>query len=622
MGGNYGSGLSNWGGSWNTDDDSQAYEDYYDELELAGEDRVDDRKAAEVTYVTAIGDAQIARATGLGTAEVSLATARADAAIAFRTASQSAETAYATLELAAVNTRRGVVLPAELAYTITVAAGRQAKAANDEDSNVGLVNLEGSAAVVAATSRATAEATYHYAGALVRADQLENLADSLDTPQANFDALAADVYADWLIDVGPAFIIRATAKAYADGLQAYNLAVAWRIRNNAREGANYSFTVNTATLSAGRAANEASFHMAYGTAAETAENARNSFNLLNKRTLEIAVATAQKTHAISAATAEKQYQLDRLEHYHESESYGSWYGGTWYGYGWYAGDAESWHDREVALADADVARVTSIEDAKLTYQKDEATARKDYSQSLAGMEKTHALGLAAIARDAVVAEAGYQQSVDAVFASSEETYWTAETNATNGHRTGVALAEVNYWGADEAARVTAADSIDSTLDSPWSEFLVVQSTAHATWWTGAAANYLSWIADRNATENTWQTTINTAHAEQALNYRTTKADLAATSANAAKTRDDSLATMRQAYMSFLATPAKGYVDAVAQAERNYPIAVAAAQRTRVEDNDWDAYYEALEDAADAKANAITSAKTRTPHLRRMPWQRG
>ncbi len=77
----------------------------------------------------------------------------------------------------------------------------------------------------------------------------ESLAAVVGTPQAQFEALRADGYGEWLFALGDDFVARESAKAYADGLRAYNLAVAWWTRTNLRESANDVMAVNTANLS-------------------------------------------------------------------------------------------------------------------------------------------------------------------------------------------------------------------------------------------------------------------------------------------------------------------------------------------------------------------------------------
>ncbi len=460
--------------------------------------------------------------------------------------------------------------------------------AANQNSNVSLIDLEQTAAVIAATSRANAEAAYHYVVAQNEAQQLEGLAIAVGTPQAQFDALAEDVYAEWINSLADDFVTRETAKAMADGWRAYNLAVAWRTRTNAREVANYYFTVNTAVLNADRALAEAAVEVFYAGLNRGYENTRNLANQTTLASLEISLAVGAKNYAMSMAAATKLWQIETLQ---KNSAAGS-------------------HFSENS-ANATLAQTTHLEDAKLGFQVLESTARQTYSGYTALAEANRSIDLATLAKNAATTAAGYQAAVDEAFALAEENYWIGETAAENIHRASTALADVTYWTAEESARVAAATDIDAALDLPWSDFLVAQATAHANWWSGMTDDYLDWIADRSAAEAAWQTNINAAHYIQAGLQSGAKYNLTINSAEAARIRDVALAGARFTYVDALLIPAKTYVDGIALVNRNYAVATATALRDYWLDTSpltYETYNNKLDVALQNKRSSITSAE--------------
>ncbi len=274
-----------------------AEEAYQAALEDADDARQEATNAALTDYVGLIGDAQIGYAEDLGDANIVLATARGSAAWGYRFEVNAAEaTAHDDLAYAGL-LHRNALHTAQAAYTGSVAAARLAQVTAEETANIGLADLEGTAAVLAASDRATAEAAYHEALAVARADQLEALAASLNTPQADFDALAANVKADWISDLAAAFVTRETAKVYAEEGEKYGLAVAQGNQKVALATMTRDLTIGKGTAELDKRKDTQIANEALVEASHVADAVLKMSSVTARKTLEIAAATASKAQA-------------------------------------------------------------------------------------------------------------------------------------------------------------------------------------------------------------------------------------------------------------------------------------------------------------------------------------
>ncbi|WP_425616806.1 hypothetical protein NA78x_000463 [Anatilimnocola sp. NA78] len=610
-----------WGGYYtNWSYDAAAFEELQDDLEDASANRYETVNGPLTDYVTKIGDAQIQRATDLGKANIDLATARGEAAVIYRNAIQAAELTAANSQRNASNTARSTINAAQQAYSNAIAVARIDQVTDEETLNIALKLAEGGEAIIFAQGLAANEAAFHRAAAQQEAGRFAAAALSDNTPEASFKALEASVKADWIDNLSTAYVTRETAKVAADATQAHSLAIGWGERNLARATALANQSKLVTGIEITRSNSVATRSNTYASTTLTAEHSRNSQNLTHRNKLEVDIATAQQEKAVDYAEAEQKYQLARLEQVQENIGdnhywYGSsWYGGYWggglfnYNYAGYGYDEEAADDRLLDLAEADLTYITTVEDSKLKFQKDEAESRKYYSDAVAVAESVRALGASLATHTAALDIADKQAAVEAAFASSEESYWTAETNAANTERASNALADVGFWTAQETAHVTAADAIDKGVDNPWSAFLEAKANGHATWWSSVTDDYLAMIADRNEVESDWQAATNLSHALQEQTIRNAKQEGAVAEANSAKTRDDALANVRVGQILLLLAPAEKYLETVATAQHDRAIEVSLAHRDYAENEDTAARDEALNDAYAKEQNKSQQAR--------------
>ncbi len=78
-----------------------------------------------------------------------------------------------------------------------------------------------------------------------------------------------------------------------------------------------------------------------------------------------------------------------------------------------------------------------------------------------------------------------------------------------------------FWTSAYRQAVVAAGDINTTLATLWTGYLEDWTDARLSWWTTVQGNYLTWIADRNLEETTYQATVTAARSLQASNsFRT------------------------------------------------------------------------------------------------------
>ncbi len=164
-------------------------------------------------------------------------------------------------------------------------------------------------------------------------------------------------------------------------------------------------------------------------------------------------------------------------------------------------------------------------------------------------------------------------------AVAEGTFRIAETTAENSLRASLAAADIALWNTQETARVTAHTSIDTDLQTDWSQYLVDAATARSSWWTTASAQYANLATDRNSADSVYALRMQTAQVDRSQAYvlavETQALAVADTLHERAVARADSV---RDFYVA-LELPAETYADGTAaQAIRDRDVGNAQAER--------------------------------------------
>jgi hypothetical protein len=280
------------------------------------------------------------------------------------------------------------------------------------------------------------------------ADSLQTIADSPDaTGQQRFDYQRAAAQADWISAVTPAFVLDAKLVAYPE-VYARPLYLAQNpppVEDDPSSWATWAGTELT------REASDAHWESDYANTATTAELNRDLDHATAAAVLGVSEATADKGFGVANATTDKAYAI-ALAGTGASPNFGLGNSGP---------GLSAQHD--AGLAANDYGHTIGIEDAKLAFQQLETNSRQGYSSALATAQLTRDTKLATNARDTSITEANYQASADLTFALAEEADWRGETTIDNAVAWAKAMADANFWTAEEAANVAGAQALDSAL---------------------------------------------------------------------------------------------------------------------------------------------------------------
>ncbi|WP_165698738.1 choice-of-anchor D domain-containing protein [Bremerella volcania] len=567
-----------WGGWYNSD--NTAWDSLQDTLEGIDEAKNDANKAARLAYAEEVGDAQIDRAEALGDVEIALATARATAGVNYAAAINAVDTAYESAVASADSIQKTAIANAEKAMAIGLASADVDKVDDLESAKVSLRALERNANAAHAGAIATAEAVYHQDQSDARAQQLAAIAIATGSDQAIYEATYAEVYADWIDDTSIAYVNYATSRATADGQLAYELAIARKARKLADAVADEGYIQTAAEQARLRAINSQAALVTHQSAIVGLDNVRRSASSQVTGTYEIAVATADKAYAITGATAQKQYEIDELNEVEYDDRTKT---------------------RNETMADAALVKTTVLADAKLAWQNLDAQGRATYSSGEAAADKVLSDSLATLNYTYTVQLAAAAETREYAKADAAGAFWVNDTIARNNQRTAMASADVNYWNSQENARVTAHTSIDTELNIPWTDYLVVAAQTQRNWWLSVNNDYMNLATERNTAESDYALALANGYILREKTIATAEKNHANTNAAAQRDAAYTRALSVRDYVFALINPAGDYITTVAQGERDYAVAVSQAYRDYVYDEDDAARDTAIDNANSALA---------------------
>jgi tRNA-specific A34 adenosine deaminase len=339
-----------------------------------------------------------------------------------------------------------------------------------------------------------------------------------------------------------------------------------------------------------REASDEFLEAAYATAATSEELSRNLAHAHHARFLAVSQAKAIRQQAVDSATEDKTYSLALLEDDASSD------------FGLGTLDFGPGKEHDAVLAGITLTHTTVTEDAKLAFQEDETDSRGQYSLNLATAQDERDLNLAANAQLTALTEANYQYGADAAFASAEEADWSHETSIDNTVALAKAQADVALWTAEESATVSAVQSIDTLINSPWTQYLVGEAQAHRNWWglpsnpNSQAAKFINSAIDQNSAAKAEQDAVNAAHHTNAINlkaYRTshTQQLIIGQYQQAVDT-----ANAHFNYVASLISPAQTYLNSLAQTDHDLAVNLAqlSADKAAAElegEDDWESFDE-------------------------------
>ncbi len=556
------------------DHSSPAQQQAYQDDIAAAEATYDSSLAAiQADYTTTFGDEEIARITALADAKVTLADARGAAGQSFVTTINTAESALSTVELAQFAVQQTAIADAHQVRADAVAAATKSQLLAGDTAWVAYRDSEKTAGVIRDTSAATAEAAYQQSVSDAEAQRALAIAVSSSTnPFDAYQAAYTQAKADWIDDVALAFITHATDTASAQFQVPYDLAVARQNENTTKATADETFAKDLAQYDRDRAVGTVNAANTRTASLLSHLNTRRTKAAENMAAYEHDVAVAEKQYALDLAAVRKYTDLNDFTHGYANYSEG--------------------------VADADLAYATAIADAALAWQLSEGTAIVNYSSPAVTLQHTFETGIAGLEQTRSTNIATADKTRGDLHATAEGVFRTAVTAAENARRSSLTAADVTLWNTQETARVTAHTSIDTDLQSDWSQYLVDAATARASWWTTASVHYTNQATDRNSANSVYAGRMQTAQVDRR------QADVLATKIHATAAADavhDRAVARADSIRDFhvaLALPAETYADGTAQAIRDRDVGNAQAERDFVFSGDATQHAADLQTVAD------------------------
>ncbi len=439
--------------------------------------------------------------------------------------------------------------------------------------DVALVLAEANADITRATSVATAITTYQQSAAAAKAVTAASTAAANPTPQNLYLSANASAFQQWISGVSPAFVTHATNRAIADGNLAHSLAVRRATRDIAIADADKQLSFALADQ-----------EKIGATDAVARENTKNE----SLTAAESARATDFDTHFSSLRSdkhlAEKQETLDLISAYHQVLT-------------------DRLHlpspqpDDLYALEQARIAHeyADAQTNAYHQFQQDELISQKTYTTDANAAQTAYLRGFAADveAQETAVADAIKLRDTAAITAQSN--FQIGQATDRNVYRSAVGIADANLWITEEQQRVTAHTSIDTQLQTPWSEYLVDSAQARLDWWTVAQPIYLQLQTDRNILELGYATSLAGLVTTRDGTIRDARHQQAIDKAAAERQNSLAQADALDAFFTNLKPSAEQYVSDEADSLQTYELALAQAAR------DYSVHQDGLQYTADRQA---------------------
>ena len=527
----------------------------------------------EAEYIAAVAEARRQRATRLSEEWVELAMERDLARRAYIAAVRSAESARDVTSVSADNALVASTTMADLVLSNATASADRALAVAREAAASARRQRDALAEVDRATVLASAEAAYQRAASGDRAAELAAAAGADASPALAFRASLAAATAQWLADTSDAYVTHAAGQVASAEQRVVDLAQALSARDVDRALADERFAIATAATERDLTLRLEQSMRGRRSALLTIENAQLFHTALMDLGYEVSIARTEKEWAIAAASADEQFELDRLDG---------------------VDDARRERTRKLAMAHAKYMRDWGEAEALRAWERSEALVRKLSATALADTDANFAPSQAAFRhiRDLEIAEATRVR--DLAHAQAEAQLRRAETTARNLERTTIAIGEVAWRNAQAQARVAAHERIDDDLDLPWTDFLVAFATASRDATASAGLEYLDATAHRSAAESMRASLL----ADAYLARETTVAAAEKASAEAAAQFDLNGAIGRgaamQVYTRALIDPSIEYLRALADVKYQFAWKVAQAQETYARDGNGDTLLGRLE----------------------------
>ena len=528
--------------------------DYDIAVAAADDERDGDHLTAEVTFVTAIGDAQIARAGGFGDSLITYVTAMGDARIAYTNAANTTETGYAS-----------AVSPAEIAFATSTTSSRTtltnslALAQQALTSGLGaidsvLFSAVGESAVSLDTSVAEAQASYQVNMESQRAARFDSWAAQEQSDDAEFLKAQANARADWASSVEANFSTHVAGFSQAEAdFRAARIDSSIELAVH-QDDALVAYASAVAPLTAGRTVDIIGQHRSFEEGRIARQGVRDQSLTVAAKVRDIALASDIKLYAVAVAAAEKEYQLNLVQ-----ES---------------AGDHLA--DRDRAIADASLESATRQADAEKQWLISKAGVDKtligDHSTSVKGLKGT----LAQLDKSHLNAVAAQDATLDTSLAMAKTGYLSSLVDATGSLDTAYANVTAASQGDHYVALSSSMTGLATGLGTPWAQFQADLTSSVRDWWTDEEQSYKDFAANSAAERATYQATANSSYTTRA--NQEVAANVASSSADGDAIQAQAIATAlaHDTFVQSLLAPTESYAIGLAEAKRDYKVAMATA----------------------------------------------
>ena len=533
LGGGYGWGYGgNYGGDHGDDQDDyndavdQANEDFNDSVDDANS-IADDEKAAT----------KLAEAIRNGNAGIAFASARGTAGVAYVLAMNSADDANAISSTAANDLLSTVVNQAERTWTIAVSNAKIVRVSAENSATSSLSVATANATASLSQTSAQAEASFHLANALLAQQRAQQSGTGL---VATYAKGYAEGFANWILNVSPAFVSMKGTQANVSGTLSVEVQNAFATKSNAKALAEHVQIVANAATSGAYVSASQGINNTVSSGFRTLENARSHAHALNMKTFEISAATNAKTSQVAIAQAGVDFDEDSEEH-------------------------------EQAVKNAKKNGAIQFAVLSHDYSLAEHGQRKAFTLPRAEAERNHTLALENLESAKNIAVANAERTKKIAISAAEKTYWTTESvqrnTATQGHSNSLSA----MYSATEAALVGANTIINAKVQLPWTQYLVTAAHARVAAWTASASAYLQMTSARNTLESAYDS--NVAIGRQNRSTTTIEADYAAAVAKSSATKLANIAkaNAKYAYDTQLSGNAEIFLNRLTEIKKNEEI---------------------------------------------------